>query len=280
MITRFAPSPTGHLHLGHVYAAKVAHALAANSSGQYLVRFEDIDTTRIRPEFYSAIEKDLQWLGLYSGSEPLRQSNRTQSYADILTTLRQQSAIYPCFCTRKDIQRESRAILNAPHGPEGSHYPGTCRRLSPETVSEKLQQGLIPSWRLDTTYLKETLPPLSFIDHEFGEITVDLDLLGDVILARKDIGTSYHIAVVADDAWQGITNVTRGNDLIHSTHIHRTLQHLLNYNSPSYLHHRLINNSQGKRLAKRDDAYSISQYRADGLSPNDMLALLPPLPSF
>lgn len=273
--TRFAPSPTGLLHLGHVFAAKVARDLAREHGGAFLLRFEDIDVTRVRPEFYGGIEEDLRWLGLDWNGEAMRQTDRFAAYEASLDRLRALGAVYPCFCTRREIDGELARMTGAPHGPEGLHYPGICRRLTPAEREAKLAAGAAFSWRFDAGKAGELAGRLTFNDLRFGTVAVDPGVLGDVILARKDIGTSYHLAVITDDAFQGISHVTRGEDLLASTHIHRVLQVLLGFPEPVYLHHELILDDTGKRLAKRHDSLSIKTLRDSGRSPADVLALLP-----
>ncbi len=272
--TRFAPSPTGLLHLGHVYAAKVAQDLARSHSGEYLLRFEDIDTSRTREHFYQAILDDLDWLGIQHDQEPIRQTDRLPQYTAAVQSLQDLGVLYPCFCTRKDISRELSHITNAPHGPEGTLYAQTCRNLSPDQIDHYLQQGKTPSWRLNTSKAKSLTSAISFDDEIHGKINVDHDLLGDVILSRKDIGTSYHIAVVVDDAFQNISHVTRGEDLLPSTHIHTILQKLLKLPQPSYQHHRLINDDCGERLAKRNAPLSIQALREQGHTSEQVLAMI------
>jgi glutamyl-Q tRNA(Asp) synthetase len=274
-VTRFAPSPTGWLHLGHAYAAKVAHDLASRNGGRFLLRFEDIDHTRVRPEYYGEIEDDLRWLGLAWDGPALRQSERTMAYAQALDELRRKEVAYPCFCTRREIEEEIARMISAPHGPEGALYPGACRRLSEDERNARLAAGQQPAWRLDATKAAEITGDLSFTDTRHGRIPVDPGLLGDVVLARKDIGTSYHLAVVVDDAFQQVTHVTRGEDLLPSTHVHRMLQALLGFPEPTYLHHALVVDANGVRLAKRHDALSIRSLREAGLAPADVLAHLP-----
>ena len=274
-VTRFAPSPTGWLHLGHAYAAKVAHDLARHHGGRFLLRFEDIDHTRVRPDYYGAIEDDLRWLGLEWDGPTLRQSDRTAAYAAALEALRQTGVAYPCFCTRREIEDEVARMISAPHGPEGALYPGTCRRLTEDERNARLAAGQQPAWRLDAGKAAEITGPLSFTDTRHGQLPVDPGLLGDVVLARKDIGTSYHLAVVVDDSFQQVTHVTRGEDLLPSTHVHRILQALLGFPEPSYLHHSLIVDEKGIRLAKRHDALSIRSLREAGSTPADVLARLP-----
>ncbi len=270
--TRFAPSPTGRLHLGHVLAAWIAHDLArAGPDGVFLLRHEDIDGPRVRDEYYREIEEDLEWLGLRWDGEPLRQTTRTAAYEAALAGLREQGLAYPCFCTRREIQDEWARMASAPQGPEGPLYPGTCRDLTTETRLEKLASGIPHSWRLASQKAHALAGPLTFHDLRHGTFAVDPALLGDVVLARKDIGTAYHLAVVVDDAFQQITHVTRGEDLLGSTHVHRTLQALLGLPEPVYLHHELVLDDHGKRLAKRCDALSISTMRASGLTAAEVL---------
>ncbi|TAE77173.1 MAG: tRNA glutamyl-Q(34) synthetase GluQRS [Verrucomicrobia bacterium] len=273
-ITRFAPSPTGQLHLGHAFAAKVAHDLALGSDGSFLLRFEDIDHTRVRTEYYDAIEDDLRWLGLDWQPPALRQSARTHAYATALETLREIGVAYPCFCTRREIEEEVARMTSAPHGPEGALYPGTCRKLTADEIAARLQQGAQAAWRLDATRASSLAGALTFNDLQHGIHRVDATLLGDVILARRDIGTAYHLAVVVDDAFQQVTHVTRGEDLLPSTHVHRLLQAMLGYPEPLYLHHRLVTDENGVRLAKRHDALSLRSLREQGARPSELLSRL------
>jgi glutamyl-Q tRNA(Asp) synthetase len=271
IVTRFAPSPTGRLHLGHVLAAQVAHRLAREANGVFLLRHEDIDGPRVREEFYQGIEEDLQWLGLFWDGEPLRQTGRIAAYDAALESLRGRNLVYPCFCTRREIQEEWARIGAAPQGPEMPVYPGTCRSLTDDQRQEKITTGIPYAWRLNSAKAGEITRPLAFRDLRFGEITVNPDLLGDVVLARKEIGTAYHLAVVVDDAFQKITHVTRGEDLLPSTHVHRLLQALLSLPEPLYLHHPLMLDEHGKRLAKRNDSLFIAALRGMGMSPAEVL---------
>lgn len=275
-LTRFAPSPTGLLHTGHAYAAMVAHRLAREHGGCFRLRFEDIDSTRVREEFYAAIEEDLQWLGLAWDGEPIRQSERMKAYQSALSRLQKAGLVYPCFCTRREIEDEIAHMASAPHGPEGALYPGTCRDLSQDERAERIASGLNPAWRLDAATAASRTGSLTFSDRRFGEQIVDPSLLGDVVLARKDIGTSYHLAVVIDDALQEISLVTRGEDLLPATHVHRILQSLLGLTEPEYLHHCLITDAQGRRLAKRDHDRTIRSLRASGTSAEAIFASFPP----
>lgn len=272
--TRFAPSPTGRLHLGHAYAAKVAHDLARQAGGEFLLRFEDIDTTRVREDYFEGIEADLRWLGLPWDGIPLRQTARLTAYDAALIRLQEKGVVYPCFCTRREIDEEIARMAGAPHGPEGPHYPGTCKRLPSAEREDRLAGGMPFSWRLDADAAAEQTGDPTFHDQRHGVIPVESGLLGDVILARKDIGTSYHLAVVVDDAFQEITDVTRGEDLLASTHVHRLLQVLLGFPEPRYFHHRLILDQNGKRLAKRHDPLSLQALREQGMPPGDVLRRL------
>ena len=266
MTTRFAPSPTGYLHLGHAYAAAVAHARA----DRFLLRFEDIDHTRVREKYYGAIEQDLKWLGLSYEETPWRQLDRLEVYEAALAQLKEMGILYPCYCTRKEIETELAGLTNAPHGPEGALYPGTCRDLKKEENGE-------PAWRLDSKKAAKMCGPLSFSDRLHGELPVDAQILGDLVLGRKEIGTSYHLAVVVDDAAQEIDLVTRGEDLLSATHVHRVLQKLLDFPEPEYEHHRLIYDDDGKRMAKRDGARSLKSLRMNGATSAELLAKLEPI---
>ncbi|MFT6793742.1 MAG: glutamyl-Q tRNA(Asp) synthetase [Rubritalea sp.] len=276
--TRFAPSPTGHLHLGHLYAAQVAHDLARKLDGQYLLRFEDIDKTRTKDHYYASILDDLQFFKFQHDAPPISQiqSDRTEAYAAALAELNLLGVTYPCFCSRKDIHREISSLTNAPHGNHLSaqYYPGTCKKLTFSQRDELLEQGKIPSTRIHIDKAKELTGNLTFNDLIHGKITVDHDILGDSVLARRDIGTSYHIASVIDDAFQEITHITRGNDLLESTHLHRVLQHLLNFPEPTYLHHQLILDTNDERLAKRAQSISVKELREQGHSLDSLIAMI------
>jgi glutamyl-Q tRNA(Asp) synthetase len=275
--TRFAPSPTGFLHLGHVFAAKIACGLAHSSTeGEFLLRHEDIDHSRIRPQYLQAIEEDLLWLNIRWNREPLRQSQRSDAYHIALHQLREKSYLYPCFCTRKKMEAELAVIPAAPHPSVEAPYPGTCRKLSPRDRQKKIDMGMPHSWRLDAHAAAEICTDLSFHDLRFGIQQVDPTRVGDVILARKDIGIAYHLAVVVDDAYQQISHVTRGEDLLASTPIHRVLQHLLEIPTPIYLHHPLVVDEEGKRLAKRHQSLAIRTLREQGLTPADIDCLMKP----
>ncbi len=264
-ITRFAPSPTGLLHLGHAYAA--LFAAQAAEGGRFLLRIEDLDQGRARPAYEAAIERDLTWLGLDWPRPVMRQSERQAVYAVALEWLRAAGLVYPCFCTRAQIRAEIAAAGQAPQGPEGPLYPGTCRGLDPGEVAERLQAGEAPAWRLDVASAAARAGTLTWVDRGRGLQRAEPGLLGDVVLARKDLGASYHLAVVLDDAAQAITLVTRGEDLFAATHLHRLLQVLLGLPEPEWWHHRLIADESGKRLAKRDDARSLEHLREQGWTP-------------
>ena len=277
MIARFAPSPTGPLHLGHAYAAVFAYELAMEKGGRFLLRFEDIDVTRVRNQYYLAIERDLAWLGIHWDGTPMRQKDRLPAYTESLQKLKSLEVVYPCFCTRREIQQELKTMIHAPHGLEGeAMYPGTCRNLTPTERAERIGQGQGHCWRLHAHRAIDFTGPLLFEDQIKGRVDVEPLLLGDVVLARKDIATSYHLAVVTDDHVQGVTDVTRGEDLLPSTHVHRILQSLLGLAVPVYHHHRLIVDEAGKRLAKRDDALSLATLRDQGKRREDILAMLCP----
>jgi len=277
VVTRFAPSPTGWLHLGHALAALVAWEAARRAGGTVLLRIEDIDQTRCRAKYETALMEDLAWLGL-SWPEPVRrQSGHLADYASALQRLKDQGLVYPCFCTRAEIQREVAAMASAPHGPEGPLYPGTCRAMAEAERAEKLAAGRDHAWRLDVARASAWAGPLEWRDRRLGPMTARPELLGDVVLARRDIATSYHLAVVVDDAAQGVTLVTRGEDLLVCTHGHRLLQHLLGLPASVWAHHPLVCDAAGRRLAKRDDAASLRALRAEGVTPEGVRARLEPL---
>ena len=278
-ITRFAPSPTGRLHLGHAFSALVAFEAAQASGGTFLLRIEDTDQGRSRPEYEQAIFDDLHWLGLSWPAPVMRQSERGPAYEQALASLKARGLTYPCFCTRKEIEAEFRASIAAPHGPDGPLYPGTCRALSQQEAEARVAASESHAVRLNMDAALNTLvSPLIFRERGMA-IAATTEIFGDVVLARKDAVASYHLAVVVDDAAQGITLVTRGEDLLPSTHVHRLLQELLNLPVPAYAHHQLICDETGKRLAKRHDALSLETMRAEGATPESIHALLPDLTS-
>ncbi|MEM1360101.1 MAG: tRNA glutamyl-Q(34) synthetase GluQRS [Pseudomonadota bacterium] len=275
MITRFAPSPTGPLHLGHAYSAMLTHDMAKAAKGTCLLRIEDLDRERSKPKWETLIAEDLAWLGLAWPDPPRRQSEHISDYTRALEHLSGLGLVYPCRCNRADI----RAALSAPQegalpatGPDGLIYPGTCRG---RPLAERSPGDAL---RLDISKAAAMVETLSFTEtgpcHP-GTHTIDAKTLvfsvGDVVLARRATGAiAYHLAASTDDALQGVTHVIRGEDLFDATQIHVLLQRLMGWPTPVYHHHRLIRDEQGKRLAKRDDARAISLYRADGASPSDL----------
>lgn len=265
-VTRFAPSPTGWLHLGHAYAALFAQEKA--EGGRFLIRLEDIDGTRARREYEEAIFEDLGWLGLEWERPVRRQSDHLEDYRAALTKLEGLGVLYPCFCTRREIQEEIARAGNAPQGPDGPLYPGTCRSRSAEERAQRMAAGEAYALRLDVAKAAGIVAEeLVWMDRGRGVFKARPDVFGDVVLARKDTPASYHLAVVVDDALQGITLVTRGEDLLEATHLHRLLQALLGLPVPEWEHHGLVVDENGKRLAKRDDARSLRSLRAEGWTP-------------
>jgi glutamyl-Q tRNA(Asp) synthetase len=262
VITRFAPSPTGRLHLGHAFSAIRAYDLARDRGGHFLLRIEDIDPGRSREVFVAGIEEDLAWLGLRWEGPVVHQSTRFDAYRAALGALGAAGILYPCFCTRGDIA----AAVTAPHGPEGPLYPGTCRTLDAATRARRMAEEP-HAWRLATDRAVALTGPLRWYDVKAGDIWADPARFGDVVLARKDAPTSYHLAVTVDDAWQGVTDVSRGADLFEATHIHRLLQALLGLPTPRYHHHRLLTDAAGRRLAKREGAPTLASLREVGTDP-------------
>lgn len=271
-ITRFAPSPTGLLHLGHAYSAMLAHDTARDCGGTFLLRIEDIDQSRSREIFVAAILRDLDWLGITWDGPVRQQSQHMDDYKSALDRLQGMGLLYPCICTRKEIEKEVAASSFAPHGPEGALYPGLCKRRSRKELDAKILKGHPYALRLDMERALERLSnkPLSFRDIMGHVHEARPQDLGDVVLARKDTPTSYHLSVTLDDAIQGVTHVIRGQDLFHATHIHRLLQALLHLPTPIYHHHPLLRNSEGQRLAKRDNAPSLESLREEGWTPGDV----------
>lgn len=274
VVTRFAPSPTGYLHLGHAYAALFAERLALRANGRFILRIEDIDVGRCKVEFETAIYEDLEWLGLEWERPVRRQSDNLSAYAEALAKLEQLELIYPCFCTRGEIKAEIERAGGAPHGPEGPVYPGSCRNLSKKEQQDRILRGDLHALRLDVTKALAHSGPLTWSDLQTGKKAVELDPFGDVILARKDTPTSYHLSVTADDSAQGVTLVTRGEDLAEATGIHRLLQSLLGYKVPDYRHHKILTDAQGKRFAKRDLSITLRALRENGKTPSDIRSMI------
>lgn len=262
IITRFAPSPTGRLHLGHALSALLSHDRARVAGGRFHLRIDDIDGARSRDEFVTAALEDLRWFGLMWDDAPLYQSGRLALYEAALVKLSAANLIYPCFCTRADIAAELAASTSAPHGDFGLPYPGTCRHLSEQERLARANEA--HSWRLDMAKAVGVAGPLHWEDECAGIILAMPETAGDIILARKDAPASYHLASTIDDADMGITHVIRGRDLFASTHIHRLLQALLALPTPLYHHHALVLDGAGKRLAKRDHATELAALRAQG----------------
>ncbi|MFK7835609.1 MAG: tRNA glutamyl-Q(34) synthetase GluQRS [Sulfitobacter sp.] len=283
--TRFAPSPTGPLHLGHAYSALLAFDMAQAAGGEFLLRIEDIDHTRARDTWEAQIYDDLAWLGLTWPEPVMRQSERQTAYDAALDDLWARGLLYPCICSRRDIQN----ALSAPQegvptqGPDGAIYPGTCRG-KPIHPNENRPRDV--TLRLDMARAIEAFASsaISFSetghgpDGATGTIAISpqhlVEAVGDVVLARKDMGTSYHLSVVLDDAEQEISHVVRGQDLFDATQIHVLLQEVFGLPRPIYHHHRLIRDESGKRLAKRDDARAISLYRSEGRSAEDIRSII------
>ncbi|MCO6417089.1 tRNA glutamyl-Q(34) synthetase GluQRS [Siccirubricoccus sp. KC 17139] len=275
VVTRFAPSPTGLLHLGHAYSALWAWQAAREAGGRFLLRLEDIDATRCRPEYATAILEDLAWLGL-DWDGPVRvQSEHWAEYRAALDRLAMRGLLYPCFCTRAEIQREVAMAGHAPHGPDGPLYPGTCRRLSAEVRAARQAAGEPFALRLDMAAALAAVPPALFFEERGeGQIRCDPAQFGDPVLARKEVPGSYHLCVTHDDALQGVTLVTRGEDLKPATHLHRLLQALLGWPAPAYAHHALLRDASGRRLAKRDGAPTLRALREAGRSPEEVRAMV------
>ena len=273
--TRFAPSPTGFLHFGHAFAARFAAAAA--EGGRFLVRIEDIDQSRCRPAFEAAIMEDLAWLGLTWEKPVRRQSEHLDIYKEALEELERRGLLYPCFCTRADIQREVAGASSAPHfqnlGPEGPIYPGLCRHLAKAEQERRKADGVAYALRLRMDEAMRGAGALTWTDVKKGEQTATPEIFGDVVLGRKDTPASYHLACTLDDAAQGVTLVTRGEDLFAASHVHRLLQALFNLPVPRYRHHPLLTDASGKKFSKRDSAATIRAARARGARPEDVGSL-------
>ena len=280
--TRFAPSPTGRLHLGHAYSAILAENAARSAGGVFLLRIEDIDRTRCRPEFETAILEDLAWLGLDWPLPVRRQSHHFDDYAAALDQLRARGVLYRCFLTRREITEQS---LSAPHAPgegiDGVIYRGPAEPMSEDEEQSRIARGEPFAWRISIKYsqdlLGEEFSRLEFVERDLATnaeriITAHPQMHGDVILARKDTPASYHLCVVHDDALQNVTHIIRGADLRSSTHVHVLLQNLLGLPTPAYSHHALLTGPDGKRYAKRDQSLTLAALRNAGLSPSDIRA--------
>jgi glutamyl-Q tRNA(Asp) synthetase len=273
-VTRFAPSPTGYLHLGHVRSALEGWRAARVAGGRFLLRLEDIDRSRCRDEYAAAIIEDLAWLGLLWHGVVRKQSEHFDDYRRALDRLEALGVLYPCFCTRREIQDEIARAGGAPHLQSGPPYPGTCRGFSPGQRAERRHSGLDYAVRLDLAGALALIGPLDWFEESADgprRQLADPAPLGDVVLARKDVPASYHLAVTVDDALQEVTLVTRGADLVEATHIHRVLQALLGLPTPRYRHHVLLSDATGRRLSKRDRALTIRSMRQSGMSPGEIL---------
>jgi len=258
IVSRFAPSPTGRLHLGHAYSAVMGLEQARRAGGKFLLRIEDLDQGRSRPEFVAGIEEDLRWLGIDWDGEPIVQSQRVAAYQQALNQLRADGMIYACFCTRADIVQ----AVAAPHGDPGLFYPGTCRGLADDPD----RRAWTPhSWRLDSGKALAMCGLPSWKEQDGAILTATDTDTGDAILARKDAPAAYHLACVVDDAASGVTLVVRGIDLRPSTPVQRLLQQLLGLPEPTYLHHPMVLHEDGRRLAKRDLAPTLAAMRAEGV---------------
>jgi glutamyl-Q tRNA(Asp) synthetase len=283
-VFRFAPSPNGYLHLGHAYSALLNFDLARQTGGRFLLRIEDIDATRCKPEFEAAIYQDLGWLGIAWEHPVRRQSEHFAAYRDAVETLTAQGLIYPSFESRAEIARlvaEHEAAGAWPRDPDGAPlYPGTARSLSMDERERLMARGTPYALRLDMAAAIARVGDLAWSERgqgpagESGVVTARPDAWGDVILARKEIPTSYHLSVVIDDALQGVSDVVRGEDLFWSTSVHRLLQALLGLPQPAYRHHRLIPDNSGRKLSKSTDATGLRELRADGATPADIRRLV------
>lgn len=265
--TRFAPSPSGPLHVGHLLAALRARQLADAHGGRCLLRVEDIDTRAQHPDMLALMYEDLAWLGLHFDGEVMVQSRRFGIYGALLQKLRDIGVLYPCFCSRGEIKAQLAEMGRAPHATLGYQYPGSCRSLPPDEAQERIASGAPHAWRLNMQRVQDLIGCPHWHDLRRGTQRCVPTAFGDVVLARREFPASYHLCVVADDAEQGVTHVTRGEDLFDATHIHRAIQGVLGLPVPTYCHHSLLRDNAGKRLAKRDGARSIASLRAAGYTP-------------
>jgi glutamyl-Q tRNA(Asp) synthetase len=270
MITRFAPSPTGYLHLGHAFSALTTYRAVKAIGGTFILRLEDIDTSRCRAAFAQAILEDLTWLGLHWETPVWLQSQRIDTYRMAIESLRQRDLIYRCYCTRAEIAAEIAASPSAPHGSDGAIYPGTCKTVRTATADDTRAFA----WRLDSAKTASLFPGLTWQTNADVPQPVLPETFGDVVLARKEMPTSYHLSVVLDDAAQNITHVFRGEDLRASTPIHRLLQALFNLPVPTYTHHKLLVGPDGRKYSKRDKSLTLRELRANGTTPQDIIALV------
>lgn len=271
-VTRFAPSPTGRLHIGHGWSALIAHDLARTHGGTFRLRIEDIDGVRSRPEHVTGILTDLRWLGLDWDGPVVMQSERLPIYRAAVEQLAAHGLAYPCFCTRGDIVREIAASASAPHGPDGLVYPGTCAHLSAGESADRIGAGEAHAWRLDMHAAASRAGSLSWQDMEAGDVAADPSPFGDIVLSRKDAPGSYHLCATLDDAVMDISHVVRGTDLRAATHVHRLLQALFDLPSPAYRFHPLLVDAQGRRLAKRSGSPAIADLREAGDDPAQLIA--------
>lgn len=280
IITRFAPSPSGHLHLGHAYSAKLNYAFAMENGGDFILRIEDIDHLRCKTEYENQIFVDLHWLGLKWPTPVRRQSDHFDDYAAALKKLSDMRLLYPCFCTRRNIREEINESSRAPHlgpkmGPEGLLYPGICKHLTEKEIQDKMAANIPHAMRLNMDKALELVnEPLYWEDLNTGRQKATPEVMGDVVLARKDFPTSYHLSVVVDDDIQNITHVIRGEDLYYASHLQRLLQHLLGLKTVTYKHHGLLKTKDGNRLAKRDKSITIESIRESGKHPEKLDALI------
>jgi glutamyl-Q tRNA(Asp) synthetase len=275
-VLRFAPSPNGALHLGHAYSALMNERVAAETNGRMLLRVEDLDRTRCKPQFEAAFIDDLAWLGIRFPDSPRRQSEHGDDYAAALARLDQRGLVYPCFCSRSEVALAAAGRRD----PDGAPlYPGTCRALSPAEARDRLAHGEKAAFRLDMRRALVTAPSHLYWT-EYGEGAVPSlhpaapEVWGDIVLRSRDLAASYHLAVVVDDALQGVTDVVRGRDLLAATAVHRVLQGLLGFSAPRYRHHRLVLDPSAAKLSKSHQSSSLAELRGTGLSPGDVRAAL------
>jgi glutamyl-Q tRNA(Asp) synthetase len=275
IITRFAPSPTGRLHLGHAFSAGYGFLKAQKAGGRFILRIEDIDPQRCHQKFEDGFYEDLRWLGITWEGDVRRQSDHMDDYARALETLQNKGLLYPCFCSRKDILNKTGDDINSMEGPEGPLYPGTCRKLSTEQSTELIKAGKPYALRLKMDKAVQSISKtLYWVDVTKGEIEATPQIFGDVVLARKDTPVSYHLCVTIDDHLQNITHVTRGIDLFFASHIHRLLQELLALDVPVWDHHGLLLDKRERKFSKSDQSVTIQSYREEsGLSPRDVLIM-------